>query len=1691
VSWVEKFSNFDFCALSSFPLLRPASKDASILGLPFIGGWSLFILLAFILALSALPAHAAGSAESVFGKIDLAFERNEGQFDPSVKFLARSPGYSVFVTANETVMRVGTEKPSVIRMKFLNQHRNSPIDGLELLPGRMNYLLRDGTSHKTNIRSYKRVRESDVYPGIDLEYHGNNGQLEYDFIVKPGSNPGNIRMSLAGIRGVSVDSSGDLILKTDGDAIVQKKPRAYQLIDGQEQTIAAAYNIRGNIVGFTIGEYDRRRPLIIDPVLVYSTFFGGTGNEVAYGIAVDPQGSVYVTGATASTDFPVQSAVQSAYKGGSTDAFIFKLDPSGSQLVYSTFIGGSATDEAHSIAVDAGGNAYITGFTQSTDFPVVNGFQKTRAGEQEAYVLKLNSSGSGIVFSTYLGGSSDDRGFSIAVDAGTNVYVTGTTASNNFPTANPYQRSNAGGFADAFVTKIGAAGNLVYSTYVGGIGNDNPLGIAVDGSGAAYVTGWTTSVNFPLVNPLQTKFGGLDTPVGTDDIFVFKLTPAGTGLDYSTYIGGTGSDEGTRIAVDSAGSAYITGYTSSLNFPVVKPYQAALGNFEICLTNPASTCLDSFVAKVAPDGKSLVFATYFGGFQNDSGSGIAVDASGSIYVAGYTTSFDFPSANGIQNFIGGDRDAFVAKFAPSGNILVFSTFLGGSGTESATGLTIDATGNVYVVGITNSGDFKTQNPAQAAVAGAQEVFVSKLDVADIVSTSLFQVAPQGASSVVTKGTRTDPVFGYAVAEPIAAGTQLTGLEIINREQNGASVSEVGIPAPPFTQTGRLFVDVSATDRSVLSIANPNDLDATVDFFYTDQTGTTTQFATATVKAHEHFSKFVTDDPLNIFAPGTLNFTSSLPVAATAFFTQTNESGELLIGHTPIVDPVPYSVEVGNKTIAIPELLEGGGWRSDVILVNPSEDRMNGEVRFFSQGNGDQPGAPMEVGIGDENIPASAVEFDIPPRGFQKVSTAGGATSSETPFALTRGTSVATPGSGPFQVSGWASADSANATDRLNGLELIEYRQLGVTQTQTGVLAPPPRQTGRFFAELSDTVRTFMAIANPNDQDVAVDVFLTDENGTSTDPVTITVAAGGQSAAFLSDAPVSLPTKTKRTVNFNASLPVFVTALRFFTNERSDSILSAIPIADNVTDVDQSVVIPHFADGAGWRTRIVLVNNTDDELRGELRFLSPGSLTAAPQPVVVGTDLGDASVFEYHIQPRSYFQLQTNGAAPDLSTGSVQIVPFQGFRAPAAHGVLADLVVDEVASAAAGDIRSNTIFEASVEAQQPAASLRFYAEAVGDFDSVKPRSTRTVLAIANPTSAPQTVQLEVTSFEDVRLGLSSPLTIPPNGQFAGYLFQVPGLEALPVPFKGVVRLSVLSGTGVTGASFRILRNERLDYLVTTTGPLNENAGMPGRLIFPYMSDSTGYTTNFILINPPAAERQISSGVLRFWATDGSALQLDTLRLGSVQIVPFGGFNTPHAYVALLHRDAGVLTSIIGVEGQLPARTFRMYAESLGDFESGTAGTTRSSLALANPSESPATVTLEIRTLDGTLLRTSQPLQVPANGQVALFLNQVPGFETVPQPFEGVLRVISTSPQGVTATAFRSINNERGSILYTTTGPLSEDAGSAEQLVFPHIAEGGGYTTQFIVIGGASGQGNAGVLRFFNQEGNPLNLTLTTR
>ena len=416
------------------------------------------------------------------------------------------------------------------------------------------------------------------------------------------------------------------------------------------------YVLKGNnLVTFEVASYDRSKLLIIDPVLVYSTYLGGSGPDAGIGIAVDASGKAYVTGETSSLDFPTMNASQPASAGGG-DAFVSKLNAAGSALVYSTYLGGSGSDAGTGIAVDGLGNAYVTGQTRSTTFPTTSGAFQTSfgGGFSNAFVSKLNAGGSALAYSTYLGGSRFDLGSGIAVDASGNAYVTGQAGSTNFPITSGAFQTSLRGSGDAFVSKLSAAGSaLVYSTFLGGSGFDLGLGVAVDASGNAYVTGETLSSDFPTTSgALQTSFGG-----GYSDAFVSKLNAAGSALVYSSYLGGRGGDQGSGIVVDASGDAYVTGLTDSADFPTVDPLQPRYGGGG-----------NVFVTKLNAAGSALVYSTYLGGRGGDLGSGIAVDASGNTYLTGSTGSPDFPTVNPFQPAKAGAVfafDAFVAKISPA------------------------------------------------------------------------------------------------------------------------------------------------------------------------------------------------------------------------------------------------------------------------------------------------------------------------------------------------------------------------------------------------------------------------------------------------------------------------------------------------------------------------------------------------------------------------------------------------------------------------------------------------------------------------------------------------------------------------------------------------------------------------------------------------------------------------------------------------------------------------------------------------------------------------------------------------------------------------------------------------------------------------------------------------------------------
>jgi hypothetical protein len=611
-------------------------------------------------------------------------------------------------------------------MKLLGANSSAKVEGTDELPGKSNYFKgNDPKKWRTNVSNYAKVHYRDVYPGVDVVYYGNQGKLEHDFVVSPGADPAAIKLAIEGADSLRLDKQGNLVAQLTSGEVVLNRPTVYQPGNPKSE-IQNPKSVDGRFVlladsriDFEIGTYDKTKPLVIDPVLIYSTYLGGSVSDEGYGIAVDTAGSAYVTGYAESPDFPTANPLQPSLSGY-YNAFVTKLNSTGSALVYSTYLGGSDGDIGVGIAVDRAGNAYVTGITGSPDFPTANPLQDAYGGgDYDGFVAKLNSTGSALVYSTYLGGSGNDGPGGIAVDKRGNAYVTGGTSSLDFPTANSLHSRFGGGNFDAFVAKLNCLGSaLVYSTYLGGTGEDAGGSIAVDAAGNAYVTGETTSTNFPTANPLQHSLGG---PYSYD-AFVAKFNPAGSALVYSTYLGGSDFDLGLGIAVDTAGSAYVTGWTASPNFPTASPVQGSLRGYQ-----------NAFVAKLNSTGSALVYSTYLGGNYFDRGLGIAVDRAANAYVAGFTGSDDFPTDNPLQPSLGGGYDGFVAKLNSPGSALVYSTYLGGSGSEDyERGIALDTAANVYVTGYTDSRDFPTANPLQGTNGGmTYNGFVAKVSPMNI------------------------------------------------------------------------------------------------------------------------------------------------------------------------------------------------------------------------------------------------------------------------------------------------------------------------------------------------------------------------------------------------------------------------------------------------------------------------------------------------------------------------------------------------------------------------------------------------------------------------------------------------------------------------------------------------------------------------------------------------------------------------------------------------------------------------------------------------------------------------------------------------------------------------------------------------------------------------------------------------
>jgi len=740
-------------------------------------------------SLSGIPSPLSPTSDKSrqisFSSLPVAFEPNLGQTDPQVKYLARGNGYNLFLTSNEAVLslaaertssvkrksnnrrarfgnsqmvtrRAGASGTSVIRMRVAGGNPYTQMVSHDSLPGVSNYFTgEDPRNWRTNVPHYARVGYHDIYPGINLTFHGSEQQLEFDFVIAPGADPIPIGLSFDGAKRVATDAAGDLMLASDAGNLRMHKPVAYQEDRGSRKLVEARFVVKqGKQVAFALGDYDHSRELVIDPSITYSTFLGGSLEDDGLAIAADASGHAYATGETVSANFPLAGTSFQSANGGSFDVFVTKLAPDGSSLVYSTYIGGSLNDSGNAIAVDGAGNAFVAGSTSSSDFPTTIGaFQQNFAGVSDAFVLELNSTGSSLIYSTMLGGSGNDVANGLAVDSLGNAYVVGVTSSiTDFPKLNPIQ-GVSGGSNSGFVSKLNTTGTaLVYSTYLGGSTGDFAAAIALDSSKNAFVTGGTLSPTFP------TTLGAFQTQCGSDgncnggsyDAFVTVINAAGNGFVYSTFLGGSGADQGLGIAVDSAANAYVTGLTSSsTNFPLKAALQPAFGG----------GIQDAFVTALNPAGNALVYSTFLGGSLVDAGTSIALDGSKNAYVTGQTSSSDFPTMNPTQSALGGGNDGFVSEINSSGSQFIFSTFLGGSQNENTLpvsgspsgAIAVDSASNIYVTGNTSSADFPTTVAAFGRnYVGNIDAFVAK--IGSVGGTFSITVAP--ASAIVTLGQST-------------------------------------------------------------------------------------------------------------------------------------------------------------------------------------------------------------------------------------------------------------------------------------------------------------------------------------------------------------------------------------------------------------------------------------------------------------------------------------------------------------------------------------------------------------------------------------------------------------------------------------------------------------------------------------------------------------------------------------------------------------------------------------------------------------------------------------------------------------------------------------------------------------------------------------------------------------------------
>lgn len=765
--------------------------------------------------------------QDIVAHLPVSFEANQGQLEPEVYFRTRAGRYQLeFLRNSSRLSWAEGNLGRTIELQFPGSAAAVTVEGAERLPGTTNYFLGPGADEwVTGIPTFRQIVYRDLYPGVDLVFYGQGERIEFDFVVDPGADPSLIRLEFvdgAGRRerGLAITTGGELQVGPPNQLLRLLRPVIYQAGESGREMVGGEYVVAPDaLVEISLAGYDRTRQLVIDPLIQFSSLLGGAGQETPYAMTIDQVGNIYIAGQTSSTNFPIRAGYDNSINGTS-DAFIIKINPSGSAILAATFLGGrNPGDRALDIKLDRDGFVYVCGETSSLNFPIKQGFQNTYRGNTDGFISIFNNNLNQLMFSSYLGGSSFDSITRLAISPDQQIYLTGGTRSTNFPIVDAMQPVLQGRM-DAFVTKIDPLGSIVFSTYLGGpdmgleVSEDETgYGIVLDTLQNVYVTGVTSSRNFPLVNAIQPRFGGVE------DGFVVKMRSDGRALLYSTYLGGERADRGRAIAVDSFGQAIITGYTFFGDFPTANAFQPVYrGN------------LDAFVTKLSATGREFIFSTFLGGSgEENSGTindqipagSVAVDRIGNVYVAGKTSSADFPVRLPVQGGLRGVTDGFISKFDPSGRSLLFSSLIGSTDgsdlgyDERVTALAIDATGGINLVGTALFNDFPILMPFQANYGGGvSDAFLTRISTVDLPG-----LAPVSAASYVGETLAPDSIiaiFGanlasgtrVAAALPLPSSLLETSVRVTDRlgiERIGGlffvSPNQVNLHLPPGMATG--------------------------------------------------------------------------------------------------------------------------------------------------------------------------------------------------------------------------------------------------------------------------------------------------------------------------------------------------------------------------------------------------------------------------------------------------------------------------------------------------------------------------------------------------------------------------------------------------------------------------------------------------------------------------------------------------------------------------------------------------------------------------------------------------------------------------------------------------------------------------------------------------------------------------